>query len=145
MKNVVRSGSKARPLEHVRSLWHTRHGSRNFGRDNYPMRYLTQDSGEYLSALRNLHSLTLLKITVEHISEGGFRTRFSAFRETLTYLSLDTFITSFNAFAALVDYFPNIKTLRLQAFQLEPDEGPVLSLSRPLRGELRIYEAPPVA
>ena len=152
MNSVVRSGSKARLLGHVGSLWHTRDGGWHtrdpggwhFGRANYPMGYLTRDSGEYLSALRNLHSLTLLKITVQHISEGEYRTCFSAFRETLTYLSLDTFITPFSAFATLVDYFPNIKTLRLQSFQLDPDQVPVPPLSRPLRGELRIYEDHPI-
>ena len=105
------------------------------------MQDLIQDSGEYFLALCNLHSLTLCNIRFEHISEDQPHTRFSAFRETLTYLSLETFTASFSAFVALVDYFPNIATLRLRPPELEPDEGPVPSLSRPLRGKLHIREA----
>ena len=65
---------------------------------------------------------------------------FSAFRDTLTYPSLETFTASFSAFVTLVDYFPNITTLRLRSFELEPDGGPVPSLSRPLRGKLYVRE-----
>ena len=104
------------------------------------MRDLAQDSGEYLSALRNIHSLVLYNTLVEHISREDFRTCFSAFRETLTYLFLHNFTTSFSAFVTLVDYFPNITTLQLSPFKLEDDEGPVQSLSRPLRGKLRVRE-----
>jgi len=68
----------------------------------------------------------------------NFHTCFSTFRGTLTYLSLENFSTSFSAFVTLVDYFPNIRTLQLHSFVLEPDEGPVPSLSRPLRGRLHI-------
>ena len=103
------------------------------------MQDLPRDSGDYLSALRNLHSLALFNITVQHISEVGFHTCFSAFRETLTSLSLDSFVTSFGAFVTLVDYFPNITTLQLCSFELEPDEIPVPSQSRPLRGKLRVH------
>ena len=53
-------------------------------------------------------------------------------------LSLDTFATSFGAFVALVDYFPNIKTLQRRSFELEDDERPVPRLSRPLRGKLQV-------
>ena len=105
------------------------------------MRDLPQDSGEYLSALHKIHSLTLYRIRVEHVSEEGFHTCFSAFRETLAYLSLETFITSFSAFVALVDYFPNIRTLQLRLFELEPDEGPVPTLSRSLRGKVHVEYA----
>jgi len=37
----------------------------------------------------------------------------------------------------LVDYFPNITTLRLRSFALEPDEGPIPTLARPLR--VKVY------
>jgi len=134
MNGVVTPGLKAHSLGYVRSLWHCRGDFRI----RYRMRDLPQDSGEYLSALHNIHSLTLYRIRVEHINEEGFRTCFSAFRETLTYLSLGTFITSFSAFVALVGYFPNIRTLQLRLFGLEPDEGPVPTLSRPLRGGVHV-------
>ena len=102
----------------------------------YRMRDLAQDSGEYLSALHNLHTLKLVCIMAE---EAQFSTCFSAFRETLTCLSLVSFVTSFGVFVRLVDYFPNITTLYLNSPELGPDEGPVPSLSRPLRGKVHIY------
>ena len=137
INGVILSGSKARLLGYIRSLWHSR------GLDigiKYQMRHLPHDSGEYLSALHNLRSLTLYNTWVEHIGEEGFYTCFSAFRETLTFLSLDTFAMSFSAFVTLVDYFPNITTLELDPPVLEPDERPVPSLSRPLRGKLLVHE-----
>ena len=132
MKGVILSGSKAHLLEYVRSLRHSH------GRD-HRMRDLPRDSGKYFSALHNLHSLTFYQTRIEHISEEKFHTCFSAFRKTLTHLSLDTFTTSFSAFVTLVDHFPNITTLQLHSFVLEPDGGPVPSLSRPLRGKLHIH------
>jgi len=102
------------------------------------MRDLPQDSGEYLSALRNIHNLTLFNTKVEHIPKDQFHTCFSTFRGTLTYLSLEVFDTSFSAFVTLVNFFPNLRTLQLRSFALGPDEGPVPSLSRPLRGKLHL-------
>ena len=133
MNSVVLPRSKAHLLEYVRSLWQCR------GLDmriKYQMQDLAQDSGGYLLALRNLYGLTLYAIRVEHINADQFRTCFSAFRETLTYLSLENFATSFSAFVTLVDYFPNIATLQIDWFEVESDERPVPSLSRPLRGKL---------
>ena len=132
MDGVVLSRSKSHLLNYVRSLGYYPH-------DRYQMRCLAQDSGEYFPGLCNLRSLTLFNIGVEHIGEENFRTCFSAFRETLTSLTLDTFAMSFSAFVTLVDYFPNITTLRLRWFNLEPDEGPVQSLSRPLRGKFHAH------
>ena len=133
MNGVVLSGSRTHLLEYVRSLrlirvWDT--GAK------YGMQDLPQDSGGYLSALRDLHSLTLWCIKVEPLSEGDLRTRFSAFRETLTFLSLESLIISFSVFVTLVDYFPNITTLELRCLRVVPDEGPVQPLSRPLRGKV---------
>ena len=142
MNGVVRSGSKDRLLGYVRSMYHSSNPS---PRTNEPvrMRHLPGSSGEYLSALYNLCSLTLRIIVVEHIREEGFRTCFSAFRETLTYLSLTAFTTApFSAFVTLVDYFPNITTLELEPFVLRSDEGLVPSFSRPLRGKLRVCGGP---
>jgi len=102
------------------------------------IRDLPRHSGEYLSALHNLHTLTLYKTRAKHIPEDQFYTCFSTFRGTLTYLSLKNFSTSFSAFVTLVDYFPSIRTLQLHSFVLEPDEGPVPSLPRPPRGRLHI-------
>ena len=39
---------------------------------------------------------------------------------------------------ALVDYFPNLRTLRMCLCEVRPDEGPVPTLSRPLRGKMYI-------
>jgi len=105
----------------------------------YRMRDLPRDSGEYLSALPNITSLTLSNFRVENIGEEGFLSCFSTFRGALTYLALDTFATSFSAFVALVGYFPNIRTLRLRSLILGSDEGPVPALFRPFRGKVNIY------
>ena len=136
MLGVVLPTPKFLLLEQVRSLWHARAGVNT--KFKHRMRHLPQDSGRYLSALRNLQNFTLHNTKVEHISEEGFRTCFSAFRETLTHLSLENSATSFSAFVTLVDYFPNIGSLRLHSFILEPDKGPVSTLSRPLRGRIHV-------
>ena len=134
MNGVVHSGSKVHLLEYVRSLSHPR--------GNYEIKHrmgdLPRDSGEYLSALRNLRSLALFVTRTEHISDDQFHTCFSAFRETLTHLSLESFLTSFSAFVTLVDYFPNITSLQLRSFKVRPDEKPVPSLSRPLQGKIHL-------
>ena len=134
MNGVVRSGSKSRLLEYVRLL---RHHCCTLGTGRrYPMRNLPKDSGEYLSNLHNIRSLGLADIRIEPICEEGLRTCFSAFRETLTDLTLHLIDTSFSAFITLVDYFPNITALQLGWFIVKPDEGPVPQLSRPLRGKI---------
>lgn len=102
------------------------------------MQNLPPDSGEYLSALHNLHSLSLHHITFKNFGEEGFHTCFSGFRETLTKLTLEGVAASFTMFVTLVSYFPNISILRPGSFKLKPDEGPVPSLPRPFRGKLYI-------
>ena len=139
MSGVVLPGSKTHLLEYVRSLWHCRDAYTTI----YQMQDLPQDSGKYLSALHNVHTLTLWNTKVEYVSEGGFSTYFSAFRETLTDLSLEIFTTSFSTFVTLVDFFPNITALQLHSLTLEPDEGPVPTLSRPLRGKAHLRDIPP--
>lgn len=67
---------------------------------------------------------------------------FSAFRGTLTYLSLYNFTTLFSAFVTLASYFPNIRTLLLRSLILEPDKGSVPALFRPLRGKVHIHVQP---
>ena len=133
INGVVLSRSKTRLLGYVRSLWHYRV-------QEYRMQDLAQNSAEYFSALRNLRSLTVQNARIEH--KEGFRSCFSAFRETLTYLSLKSSVTSFSAFVTLVDYFPNIRTLLLSSLTLKPDDGPVPTLSRPLRGKAHIWAQP---
>ena len=144
MNGVVHSESNDRLLGYVRSMWHSIYACTG-GNEKFRMQVLPGRSGEYLSALHNLSSLTLRLITVEHIRKEGFRTCFSAFRETLTCLSLDTFDTaSFSAFVTLVDYFPNITTLELEpAVAPRLDERPVPSFSRPPRGKLFVYQVQP--
>ena len=139
MNNVVRSGSRAHLLGYVRGLLHRRGLSTTV---EYPMRDLPQDSGEYLSALHNLLHLWLHSIQFEHISGEDFRTCFSAFRETLNFLSLESLTMPFSAFVALVDYFPNITTLEIRCPEVGLDEEPIPPLSRPLRGKLIIRIGP---
>ena len=131
MNSVVLYGSKAHLLGYVRSL---RYGHGSGIKSKYPMGNLARDSRD----LRNLRNLTLFNIRIEHISEDLFHTCFSAFRETLTHLTLNTFAASFSSFVTFVCYFPLITTLQLHSFTLEPDEGPVPSLSRPLRGKFHV-------
>ena len=138
--SVVHSRSKSRLLAYVLSLRHGRGPSWGVG---YQMRDLPPDSGEYLSDMHNIHTLTLSRIKVEPVNEEGLHCCFSAFRRTLTYLSLDVFATSFNTFVTLVDYFPNLKSLHLRSFWVEPDEGPVPPLSRPLRGGIHFHDLSP--
>ena len=134
IRGVILSGSKTRLLGYVRSFSHclgTHVGT-------YRMRDLPQDAGGYLPGLRNIHSLTFRRIMIENVGERGLRICFSAFRETVTHLALYIFKTSFDAFVALVDYFPNIRVLQLRPEGLKPDEGPVPTLSRPLRGKVYV-------
>ena len=133
---VILSHSKIRLLRYVHSFYQSLRPS---GGKMFPMKYLPRDSGEYLSALYNLRSIELVHFIVGPITEEGFHTCFSAFRETLTELSLQFTLTSFNMFVTLVDYFPNVTTVRLGPFSLNLDEGPVPPLSRPLRGKISIY------
>ena len=138
MSGVVRSESKALLLGYVRSLWYDHCRATKINRQKHD---LAQDSGEYLSALHRVRSLALCNIRAEHISEE-FPACFSAFRGTLTSLSFTDFPTSFSAFVTLVDYFPNITSLRVSGLKLEPDEGPVPPLSQPLRGEIHVHDFP---
>ena len=131
---VALSGSKAHLLQYVRSFQHFRRLGKGI---KYPIQDFPKEPGEYFSALRNIHSLELGDIKIERFNKE-LETCFSAFRETLTTLTLKLFTTSFSAFVSLIDYFPNITTLQLGILGLEPDEGPVPSLSRPLRGKIRI-------
>lgn len=136
VNGVVRSDSKARLLEYVHSMWY----SRCLGSNRYRMQDLAEVSGEYLSALPNLHRLTFTGIQVGHISQAQLHACFSVFREALTYLFLDTFTTSFSAFVTLVGYFPHITTLRIGQFVLKLDEGPIPLLPRPFRGKLHVNQ-----
>jgi hypothetical protein len=120
-------------LRHVRLLSLSSGGETKFSMQN-----LARNSGGYLAALHNLCSLTLIDIGIVPIGEEAFHTCFSAFRESLTELSLEHFDTSFSTFVTLVGYFPNISTLQLELSALDPYEGPVPPLSQPLRGEIYI-------
>jgi len=133
MDGVALSISKARLLGYVRSLRieYIRHLLMDFRR-------LPRHHGGYLPSIHNAHSLTLSHVRAEKIPQDQFFTCFSALRETITHLSLEIFVMSFSAFVALVDHFPNIRSLQLSLVVPERDEGPVPSLSRPLRGKLRV-------
>ena len=133
ISGVILSESRNRLLQYIRSLQRFLSGYR------YPLQKLLKGSGEYLSALR---SLELANVRIERLDKE-LHSSFSAFRETLTNLTLKSFTTSFTALIALVDYFPNITSLQLGWLsRLEPDEGPFPLLSQPLRG--RIHICPPL-
>ena len=134
MDGLVLSGPKPHLLGLVRSLIHYR----GTPRTKYELQDLPQDSGRYLSGLCNLRSLTLSNTRVRRINEEEFRTCFSAFRETLTYISFDAPAVSFGGFVTLVDCFPKIRTLRIHSPVHEDHEDPIPPLSRPLRGKLHV-------
>ena len=131
MDSVVRPEANIRLLGFVRVL---RHCPRSV--ETYPMQKLAEDSGEYLSAVHGVRSLELSRIEIGPISQEDLCNCFSAFSETLTDLTLEWFTMSFSAFVTLIDYFPNISTLKFSKFAVKPDEGPVPPLSRPFRGKI---------
>lgn len=137
MDGVVLPSPKTRLLQHIRSLLLGSDGG-----TECPTQSFAGNFGSFLSALRNLRSLTLRDISIVSIGEEAFHTCFSAFRESLTELSLERFNTSFNVFATLVGYFPNVTTLRLEILALDVDEGPATPSSLPLRGEIYIRYTP---
>ena len=130
MNGVVLSASKTRLLRYVRSFTHS--GCK-------PVRNLLKDCGEFLPALRNIHRLVLLKINIEHLGDEELHAYFSAFRETLTTLVLQFSTTSFSTFVALVNYFPNITSLRVGRLALKLDEGPVPTLSKSFGGKIWVH------
>ena len=136
MDGLVLSGLKPHLLGFVHSLTHRRGPLRT----GYEIQDLPKDSGNYHLALRNLRSLTLCNTRFKRIDEG-LRTCFSAFRETLTYLSFDTVVVSFSAFVTLADYFPNIRTLLLHSIVHEDHGEPIPPLSRPLRGKVHVHHS----
>jgi len=131
---VALSGAKTHLLHYVRSFRHHRVPKRSL---RYSVWDLPKEPGEYIFALRNIHSLQLVNIRIDPLSKE-LQTCLSAFRETLTSLTLLFFVASFSAFVSLIDYFPNITALQLGMFALNPDEGPLPSLSRPLQGKIHI-------
>jgi len=131
---VALSGSKTHLLHYVRSFRYRRAPKNSL---RYSVCDFPKEPGEYISALHNIHSLQLVNIRINPLSKE-LQTCLSAFRETLTNLAILYFVTSFSAFVSLIDYFPNITALQLGMFGLNPDEGPVQLLSRPLRGKIRI-------
>lgn len=133
MDGVVHPESKGHLLEYVRSLWY-RSSLGNVVRD-FPWSFR-----ECFSTLPNLHNFELNGVRVERVREEEFRACFSAFRETLTHLSLVFFSTSSSTFMILINCFPGITTLRLCSPELEPDYGPVPSLSLSLRGKVCIQD-----
>jgi len=136
MNDIVLSESKTHLLQYIRSLRHCCGSTNGY---KYSLRTLSKGSGECFSAIHNVRSLELANIRIEHLSKEGLHGCFSAFRETLTSLTLRAFVTSFAAFVSMIDYFPNITALQLGLFELEPDEGPIPQLSQPLRGRISIY------
>ena len=131
MDGVVFSGSKTHLLGFVRSLHHNPARATD---TSCWIRNLPKDSIRYLSALRNVRSLSLVGIRIGHATVDCF----SAFRDTLTDLSFNHFDTSFSAFVTLVDSFPNLTNLWLGLFVVKPDEEPVPVLSLPLRGRIHL-------
>ena len=95
---------------------------------------LIDDLGDYLPSLHNLKSLVLSSLNLE--SGSPKVENFSAFRLTLSSLSIWRCYVSTGAFIILVNYFPNLVDLQLRSPLPVEDYKPVPPLLRPLRGRL---------
>jgi len=93
----------------------------------------------YLPSLCRLESLGLYSVLFKSdiLQTIGI---FSAFRQTLSSLSLVECRTTSNALITIINYFPLLVNLDLQALTRKTDRVPVSQLSRPLRGRLVIAD-----
>ena len=111
----------AEPLRHVRAL------KCCFFYSLYP------SYGSYFGSLHRLQCLALCSIT--HI-ESGVTNLFTAFQATLWLLYLGHLSLTWGTFINLVDYFPNLRELRLIKSSFEGDHRAIPPFSRPPRGKL---------
>lgn len=98
----------------------------------------------YVSVFRDyfpfLHQLWYLSLGYMHLPSAISQEIeiFSAFRHTLSRLSLVNCIVTINALVTLINYFPNLNYLEFNNLFCEADSKPASPLLRPLLGQLRI-------
>jgi len=101
--------------------------------------YRTDSLGDYLPSLRNLESLVLSSMDLQSDISQQVE-NFSAFRHTLSSISLWECRISPGALVTVVNYFPNLVNLQLRASTQAADHEPVPPLLRPLRGRLSVQK-----
>jgi len=120
-------------LRNVRSF---RYGSKVWVRVTlYTIDFLQQ----YLPSLCRLESLGLSSVSLVPDTPGQIGL-FSAFQHTLSSLTITCCHTTSSALITIVNYFPRLANLNLQALLFAVGGEPAPPLSRPLRGRLAIAE-----
>ena len=95
------------------------------------------DLFDYLPLFRHLQHLSLCSTRIKSdISEQP--EAFSVFRHTLSSLTFHTLILISPGLASTIDYFPNVRDLKVTDPIWEADHQQAPPLSRPLRGRLSI-------
>ena len=97
-----------------------------------------EDLYVYFPSFRRLHTIDLCEI---HIS-SNFPERigmFSPCQQVLSSLILAAVSLPWRSFIALIDYFPNLRSLELSCLSFEDNNITPPPLSRPLRGSLWFY------
>jgi len=119
-------------LFHVRSLWYLVL-LRIPGWDTHPI----DDFFDYLPSFHRLQRLSLCSTSIKSDIPKRLEV-FSAFRHTLSSLTLHTLILTWSTFVAVADYFPHVRDLEVSRpiWGIDYEQAP--PLSRPLRGRLSI-------
>ncbi|KAF9645589.1 hypothetical protein BDM02DRAFT_3120001 [Thelephora ganbajun] len=119
-------------LRHVRSLAYYDRGYGGIG-----SRYGIYALRDYLPSFFQLQRLVLYDVRIEPTIHEHFEW-FSAFRHTLSSLSLRQSSITWSAFIALVGYFPNLRDLHIFRMWFRKDDRPVPCLPHALRGRLSV-------
>jgi len=91
----------------------------------------------YFPSFRRLHTIRLFGVRV--LSDIPERIEmFSPCQQILSSLILADVSFPWRSFIVLIDYFPNLRNLKLSSLYFRGDNGNPPPLSRPLRGKLRI-------
>jgi len=119
-------------LFHVRSLWYLVL-LRIPGWNTHPI----DDFFNYLPSFHRLQRLSLCSTSIKSDIPKRLEV-FSAFRQTLSSLTLHTLILTWSTFVAVADYFPHVRDLEVSRpiWGIDYEQAP--PLSRPLRGRLSI-------
>ena len=122
-------------LHHVRSLTYVLDMTVWFRHPEYRIDSL----GSYLPSFDQLENLGLFSVLL--LSDTPHQIEhFSAFRHTLSSLSLRGCHVSSSALITILNYFSSLVNLELRALVHEVDGEPVPPLSRPLRGGLSVQQ-----
>ena len=89
--------------------------------------------------LKSFHRLQRLSLHKSGNIESNIVDLFSAFRSTLSSLSLSDLPLTLDAFTNLLGYFPNLRDLRLTDLTFGAEHRTTLPPSTPLRGALSLF------